>query len=557
MFKLALGEDDFYRLRSSGAYFIDKSRFIGEFWRDDAKVLLLPRPRRFGKSLNLSMLRYFFSVQEKGRDWFSGLAIEQDDELMAEQGKYPVIHLNLKSIKGESFDECMQALAGSMANLVANLKSWLIEEAINPAQRTSLEQLGSGEPEQVNLQCSLFMLSALLSQSLGQRVIILIDEYDAPLLEFYSSKEKEYRRMVNFYRGFLGAALKDNPYLHKGCLTGILRIARESIFSDLNNIMVCSLLSRKFNTSFGFTTDEVTKLLADFDLSARFPEVRQWYNGYDFGGEVIYNPWSVLGFTYHRAEVARPYWINSSENQIIKNLVITNGSAMREELAQLIMGESIEAPLNEHINLSEVSESRAHIWNFLTFTGYLKPVAYRQEGRSLLYRLKIPNDEVRAFYEDHLYNWLQANLAGDTPLQPLFNALQDADWQSFEQHLNRILSTNTSYHDTAHGENFYHALFIGMLLHLPGYKLQSNRESGQGRYDCQLNPQDKNQPGFIFEFKQVDAGSDFSKTLSAAQRQIQRLEYANDLQSAGINPIHAIAVATDGKQARLRTRKIA
>ena len=555
--KLALGEENFQLLRASGAYFVDKSHFIAEFWRDNAKVLLLPRPRRFGKSLNMSMLKYFFSCQHQGRELFQGLAIEQDAELMAKQGQHPVIHISLKNA-------CRTSAAASIERIGALISETYSNCGINPAQYLAGDKLERWQKLQANkagadeLMDSLLLHSELLHQATGKPAIVLIDEYDAPLLDVHSHSPSDYQQMVRFYRGFLGAALKDNPHLQRGCLTGILRVARESIFSDLNNVIVRSLLDNKFNTSFGFTEVEVTQLLKDSGLSERLAEVRQWYNGYNFAGATIYNPWSVLNFIDSQPKSAHPYWLGSSENKLIKTLVIEHSSTMREELAQLVEHGYIEAPLDEHIALDDVAKSRDNIWNFLTFTGYLKSVAERWDDfrQQQVHRLCVPNLEVSSFYRKVLSVWLAENIEDLSPLRPLLEALQANNWADLERYLNRILLENISYHDTAVGESFYHALFIGILLHLPGYQLRSNRESGLGRYDCQLTPRepDPSKAGYILEFKQVDPSSNFSKTLTAAQRQIKNLGYAQDLRSAGIQTIHSIAIAVKGKQAKLRAQ---
>ena len=559
MLQVPIGYDDFRELRQARRYFVDKSPLIAEFWRDAAKVLLLPRPRRFGKSLNMSMLKYFFSCQHNGRDLFQGLSIEQDAEIMAEQGKYPVIALSLKSICGDSFEEAMEMLANLFADLLPNFDDLLKPDNFSETLCSSLQQLRAANASKAILQNSLYLLSTALHKSCGQRAIIIIDEYDVPLLHFYNSKPAEYVRMVDFYRGFLGAALKDNPHLERGCLTGILRIARESIFSDLNNVMVYSLVEKKFNSCFGFTEAEVQAMLQSFAMADRAEEVRKWYNGYDFGGQTIYNPWSVLSFINYNPIIARPYWIGSSANKLVKQLVVEQGASIREQVSDLISGQSLQYPLNEHIALDEVGNSAEQIWNFLTFTGYLKPVgeSYDELNNTIIYDLAIPNLEIRSFYAQSLSAWLSKNLQQTSALQPLLQALQGLDWKTLEQQLNTILRSNASYFDSASGEAFYHALFIGMLLHLPNYHLQSNRESGLGRYDCALQPQERDKPAFILEFKRATTLANSAKALNAALKQIAKLDYAASLRGQGIERIYAIAVAVDGKQAKVKAKLLA
>ena len=478
--------------------------------------------------------------------------------MMAEQGQYPVLHLNLRTVKGNNFSECMQFLTTVMQDLIRGVLPLIKESALALEQVDSLRQLRTANPDTVKLQGSLHLLSQVLHQSQGRQVIILIDEYDVPLLEMHHANASDYRQMVDFYRGFFGAALKDNPHLKRGCLTGILRIARESIFSDLNNVIVYSLTKSKFNSCFGFTEPEVQSMLQSFSLADRLDEVRKWYNGYDFCGQTIYNPWSVLSFINDNPRIARPYWIGSSANQLVKQLVVEQGASIREQVSALLSGQTLQYPLNEHIALDEVGQSAEQIWNFLTFTGYLKPVgeSYDELNNIIIYSLAIPNLEIRSFYAQSLSAWLRKNLEQASALQALLQALQNLDWPTLEQQLNTILRSNISYFDSGGGEAFYHALFIGMLLHLPGYRLQSNREAGLGRYDCQLSPQDTSKAGFIMEFKSVSSSSNFSKTLTAAQRQIRNRGYATDLQSLGVKSIYSIAVAVKGKQAKVRAQPV-
>ena len=558
MLQVPIGLDDFQELRQARRYFVDKSQLIAEFWRDAAKVLLLPRPRRFGKSLNMSMLKYFFSCQHEGRELFRGLSIEQDAELMAEQGKYPVLHIGLKDSRRPSFELSLRAIGTILARAFGQFDldhQQLLAKGDAERWQRLLDQQGDID----DLMDALRLCSQALHSAYGRRAIILIDEYDVPLLDFHSSNPEDYARMVDFYRGFLGAALKDNPHLERGCLTGILRIARESTFSDLNNVIVYSLVNKRFNNCFGFTEPEVQAMLQSFSLGHRLDEARKWYNGYNFGGQTIYNPWSVLNFIDENPDHAGPYWIGSSANKLVKQLVIEQGAIIREQVSDLISGQSLQYPLNEHIALDEVGDSAEQVWNFLTFTGYLKPVdeSYDELNNTIIYDLAIPNLEIRSFYAQSLSAWLRKNLQQNSALQPLLQALQSLDWAALEQQLNAILRSNASYFDSASGEAFYHALFIGMLLHLPNYHLQSNRESGLGRYDCALQPQDLDKPAFILEFKRATALANSAKALNAALKQIAKLDYAASLRGQGIERIYAIAVAVDGKQAKLKAKLIA
>ena len=558
MLQVPIGFDDFRELRQARRYFVDKSQLIAEFWRDAAKVLLLPRPRRFGKSLNMSMLKYFFSCQHEAREIFQGLSIEQDAKIMAEQGKYPVLHIGLKDSRRPGFELSLRAIGTILARAFGQFgldHQQLLAKGDAERWQRLLDQQGDID----DLMDALRLCSQVLHRAYGQRAIVLIDEYDVPLLDFHSSNPEDYTRMVSFYRSFLGAALKDNPHLERGCLTGILRVARESIFSDLNNVMVYSLVEKKFNSCFGFTEPEVQAMLQSFAMVDRADEMRKWYNGYDFGGQTIYNPWSVLSFINYNPRIARPYWIGSSANKLVKQLVVEQGASIRNQVSDLISGQSLQYPLNEHIALDEVGNSAEQIWNFLTFTGYLKPVgeSYDELNNTIIYDLAIPNLEIHSFYTQSLSAWLSKNLQQASALQPLLQALQGLDWATLEQQLNTILRSNASYFDSASGEAFYHALFIGMLLHLPNYHLQSNRESGLGRYDCALQPQERDKPAFILEFKRATTLANSARALNAALKQIAKLDYAASFRAQGIERIYAVAVAVDGKQAKLKAKLIA
>ena len=558
MLQVPIGFDDFRELRQARRYFVDKSSLIAEFWRDAAKVLLLPRPRRFGKSLNMSMLKYFFSCQHEGRELFQGLSIEQNTEIMAEQGKYPVLHIGLKDSRRPSFELSLRAIGTILARAFGQF-DFDHQKVLAKGDAERWQRLLDQQGDIDDLMDALRLCSQALHSAYGRRAIIFIDEYDVPLLDFHSSNPEDYARMVSFYRSFLGAVLKDNPHLERGCLTGILRIARESIFSDLNNVMIYSLVEKKFNSCFGFTEPEVQAMLQSFAMADRADEVRKWYNGYNFGGQTIYNPWSVLSFINYSPRIARPYWIGSSANKLVKQLVVEQGASIREQVSDLISGQNLQYPLNEHIALDEVGNSAEHIWNFLTFTGYLKPVgeSYDELNNTIIYDLEIPNLEIRSFYAQSLSTWLGKNLQQTSALQPLLQALQNLDWQTLEQQLNTILRSNASYFDSASGEAFYHALFIGMLLHLPNYHLQSNRESGLGRYDCALQPQDRDKPAFILEFKRANTLANSARALNAALKQIAKLDYGASFRGQGIERIYAIAVAVDGKQAKLKAKLIA
>ncbi len=553
--KIPIGVDDFRKLRENHLYYVDKTHMIKEFWENSAEVLLLPRPRRFGKTLNLSMLRWFFERNtEDTSTLFEGLHITENPVLMAEQGQYPVIHLDFKSIKFLEWKEALFGLRGLIFRVCESFKSVIPQE-----QWPTFEAIQQADSPMDVVQSSLLKLCQVLHQVTGQSVIVLIDEYDAPLLEAWS--QGYYEEMTTFLRGLLGSLLKGNLYLKKALLTGILRVARESIFSDLNNLEVYSLMAPQFSTCFGFTPQEVERVLREAAMDPlKKKQLQEWYNGYLFGKEVIYNPWSLLEYVKHQPSYPQPYWANTSANAVVRQLILDESTAdIQHDVEALLNGQPLQRlPLNEHIALRDMRGQRQDIWNFLTFSGYLKPIAEHWNESKLVmeYDLTIPNLEVRAFYQHTVEAWLNQQLS-PSGLHELLNALMQADWSLFRKILRNIIRDSLSYHDTSGKtpEKVYHAFVLGMLLNLPHYRVQSNRESGYGRYDVMVIPQKPQKPGFVFEFKKIDEGDDeiAETALEAALKQLQEKAYAAQLRAEGITDVTGIGIVIEGKQIWLET----
>jgi hypothetical protein len=406
------------------------------------------------------------------------------------------------------------------------------------------------------LVIALKLLSRLLAKHHGERVVILLDEYDSPIHAGYTNKY--YDDVIAFFRDFLSGGLKDNAHLFKGVLTGILRVARESLFSGLNNVEVYSILRAQFATAFGFTEAEVRGLLAAAGQSESLDGIRAYYNGYLFGGQAIYNPWSVLSFLNRGDGVLRPYWIETSSNDLVRELLLTGPQGVQAGLETLLAGGTLGKPIDENIVLRDIAGSSDAIWSFLLFTGYLKAVEVRFVEDELKAELVVPNREIAGALRRMVRTWFKEEAGGTDQLQSLLDALLRGDAPVVERHLSHLVKVNLSFFDTAapEPERFYHGLVVGLLAGLaPRYEVRSNRESGYGRCDVMILPKAAGQPGVVLELKQVDteAGETREKAFTAALRQIRERDYAAELRERGAMPIHQMAAVFEGKRVFVRT----
>lgn len=545
--KLPIGLSDFSRLRQGGFYYVDKTRFIREIIDSSAQVLLLPRPRRFGKTLNLSMLRYFFERSGEDRQsLFRGLEIE-NTKAFEVFGRYPVIWLTFKELKGRSWDSVFSGIAKILKEEFLRHAGLMDSKKLTPIEKTQFLDYLNGK-DHGNYVNALRDLSRLLHRHHGARPVILIDEYDTPVHAGYSAGY--YDDIITFMRTFLGGGLKDNEHLQKGVLTGVLRVAKESVFSDLNNLDVHTLLDFRFNSAFGFTEDEVKRLLGDQDISNHFETVSRWYDGYRFGGRVIYNPWSVLKFADGDPEKPKPYWVNTASTEMIDALATRGGEEVREEIGLLLEGKAIQKPVFESIVIRDLEKRDDLLWSFLLFSGYLKYTG--EPDRHNLYCLMIPNEEVRLVYEDMVQRWFDTRTRAET-ITALLKALTQGSVEDFEDLLTHVVETVLSSHDTAgpEPERFYHAFVLGLLVWLEGeYEVRSNRESGLGRYDVMLTPHDRNRRGVIMEFKRVDTRRKETpeQAIEKAKTQIKTRKYAAELEAAGVKDILTLAIVFRGKE---------
>ena len=533
MKKIPIGVDDFKKLIENNAYYIDKTKFIADILNDAAEVKLFTRPRRFGKTLNMSTLKYFFDIQNKdeNRKLFNGLDIEKS-QYISEQGKYPVIFISMKGIKAPNWEDYLFQIKTLIKELYNEFS--FIREILNKSELDSFDKiwLKKDDGEYSN---ALKNLTAYLYKYYKKEVILLIDEYDNPLITAY--EYHYYDDALPFFKVFYGEALKTNPYLKMGVMTGIIRVIKAGIFSDLNNLRVYSILSKQYSDFFGFTQNEVENALEDFNIEYELPDVKIWYDGYKFGNSEVYNPWSILNFLEDRELEA--YWVGTSNNFLINDILKNTNSEINDSLEKLFNGERIEEIITDNSDLSSLL-SYHEIWELLLFSGYL---TIDKKIDRKLYSLRIPNKEINELFKDE---FIDVNF-GESLFRNTMEALKKNKIYSFEKYLQNILLKSTSYYDTGN-EDFYHGLILGMTLYLDrDYYVTSNRESGLGRYDVIVEPKNRNNRGYILEFKVSKIEKDLEKVSKEAIEQIIDKKYDTQLKERGIKDITFLGIAFFGK----------
>jgi hypothetical protein len=556
---LPIGISDFRELREKELTYVDKSGLLIDMIdMPGAKVLLLPRPRRFGKTLNLSMLRCFFERQpEDLSHLFADLAVWRAGDAYREHfQRYPVIFLTFRDAKASSFEQCWADLTTKIEALFREHRALLTSGVLDPGEERDYRAILDRTAQPVLYRRALGDLSSYLRRATGERAIILIDEYDQPIHAGYVNGYA--REILEFCRAFLTSGLKDNPHLERGVITGILRVARENIFSGLNNLAVCTLLEPRFATSFGFTEPEVEALLSSAGRSDALTEVRRWYNGYRFSGHVIYNPWSVLNFLHWQRE-AQPYWLSTSDNALIRHLLERHAGRLHTAFEDLLAGRGVEHTIDENIVLDQLEHDEDALWSLLLFSGYLNAEAQPRlpDAPRTVYRLSIPNIEVRLLYTDTFHAWMKSRLRGQGgDLRRFIKALLSGDAATLEQELQALALAMLSYHDagSADPEALYHGFVLGLLAVLePGHAVRSNRESGKGRPDVLIVPRQPGQPGVVLELKVArPARKTLEQALDEGIRQLGDNDYQAELRAAGAQPLHALVVAFDGKDVRVR-----
>ena len=534
---VAIGQQDFGTVREKGYFYIDKTRFIKEWWESGDSVTLINRPRRFGKTLTMSMVEKFFSISHAGRaDLFEGTEIWEYGEYREQQGTYPVIFLSFADVKETNFQDARKMIGYIIEQLYSQHNFLLEGDLLNEKEKRFFRNV-TAEMENYVFSASLKTLSNYLYRYYGKKVIILLDEYDTPMQEAYI--KGYWRELVELTRSLFNAAFKTNPFLERAVMTGITRVSRESIFSDLNNLEVITSTSDKYADIFGFTEEEVASALGEFGLSDQEKEVREWYDGFTFGKLAdIYNPWSIVNYLDKKR--AGAYWANTSSNSLIEKLLRESNSDIKQSFECLLAGETLHMEIDEQIVYDQLNVKKNATWSLLLASGYLKvteAVFSEEEGRTY-YDLTLTNREVRIMFENMIRGWFAEN----NSYNAFIKALLLDDVKAMNLYMNRVALETFSYFDTGKApsleepERFYHGFVLGLMVELAGrYILTSNRESGFGRYDVMLEPKRAEDNAYIIEFKVQDTDEkELADTVLDALRQIDRQNYETALAAKGI-----------------------
>ena len=561
MKKIGIGYENYKEFIDKDMYYIDKTMLINDIIEKGGKVTLFTRPRRFGKTLALSMLRTFFEL-EYDRDgnpvdnsrYFEGKKIMgADKKILAKMGQYPVIKLSLKSAKQPEFktsilqlrDEIVSEfdrhiyLADSDKLTIAEKQAFC--DLMKPKKMEDIRTEDDLRTERGRYSTALKILSTCLARHHNKNVIILLDEYDVPLENAYY--RGFYQEMVDFIRSLFESCLKTNDALEFAVVTGCLRISRESIFTGLNHLEISSVYNNGFEEAFGFTQKETETMLVDYGISERIPEAKEWYDGYLFGDMEIYNPWSIIKYVksivVNGMKFPQPYWANTSSNQIIRELVWQADEEMKKELDILIQGGTIEKKIHEDITYDDVHETEDNLWNFLFFTGYLKKVSERKEGRDIYLTMKVPNEEIASVYENQIKEWFDAQVK-ETDRGILYKVVLEGDTDGIEDYVNDLLEKSISTFDSA--ESFYHGFYLSLLCGVKKYTVQSNREEGDGRPDIVLYPDRPRNPAIIFEIKTRKKFNEMEDGLEEAYRQIRDKRYEEGVLDDGYMGVKSFGI---------------
>ena len=554
-----VGEEDFRELIDNEFLFVDKTLLIKEFLDNkNIKVSLITRPRRFGKTLNLSMLHHFFAEKIKNKSTkglFDGLKIsEAGEEYMAHQGQYPVIFLTFKGIQSENPQKMIRDLKSLMKDIY-HLHYFLLESShLTKVQKKDFYDVLYQKIDETDLEKALFRLTEYLYTHYQKEVIVLIDEYDAPIQAGYFNNY--YQEAIKMMRGLLGSCFKTNPYLERALLTGITRVSKESLFSGLNNLKVHSLLDKKYQEHFGFTEEEVNMLADKMGYQDKLAEMKAWYNGYKIGEATLYNPWSIINCLDNDGLI-KNYWLNTSGNELIKKLLINSSADFKEDFEQLLRGKSIRQSIREDMVFGDLKEDESLVWSLFFVAGYLKIVASseEQEDESINCELKIPNQEIRIFYSSLIKKWLRGDKSLDW-YNTFIKYLLIGNVEKFEANFQQILANIVSVYDVAPSpEVFYHGLVLGLVVTLNHYEIKSNRESGKGRYDIAVIPRDPQALGLLFELKSVEETTTDAKLAKQAQKALQQIDdknYVAEFRQRGIHKVLKIALVFKGKDFQLK-----
>ena len=546
---LPIGVDNFQEIIKNGYCYIDKTMFIKELLDLKGKVNLFLRPRRFGKTLNLSMLRYFFEdtgdvkKNEENKTLFQGLKImEQGEEYTEHLGNYPVINLTLKSAKQPGFESAYSKLRKAIADEFQRHQYILSSEKITEEDKELFRKIAGRKAEYDDYSGALEFLSKCLYEATDQKAVILIDEYDVPLENAYF--RGFYEKMADFIRSLYESALKTNNNLQFAVITGCLRISKESIFTGLNHLNIISVLDRRYSEHFGFTEQEVIRMMSHYEVESRFSTMKEWYDGYLFGDTEVYNPWSVIKYLYDLysdvGAFPHPYWINTSSNDMIKDLIARADRETKGQIETLLGGGILDIQIHEEVTYEDMYGSGENLWNFLYFTGYLtKDSEYFKES-SIFIRVRIPNTEVKTIYQNTILNWLKAAIKKED-FHDLYRAMEEGDARRMTDILNGQLFRTISFYDSA--ENFYHGFLTGILSQSENYLVKSNRESGNGRSDIMVKSPSLRGRAFVMEVKVSDSVDDLENDAKKALKQIYDKSYMEELRAEGYRKIDCYGVS--------------
>ena len=547
---IPVGIENFKELREEGYYYVDKTFLIYEILINKAKVTLFTRPRRFGKTLNMSMLKYFFNIEnkEENRKLFENLKIS-NSTYMSEQGKYPVIFISLKDLKENNWEECLESIKDIMYKVFNDYE--FLREKLNLVEKRQFDKIWEMTGNEKNFKTSLLDLSKYLNKYYSKKVIILIDEYDAPIINAFNNGY--YNEAINFFQVFYSSALKTNDSLKYGILTGITRIIKEGIFSGLNNLKVDTILDKRYAEYFGILENEVIKMLDYFEIEYKMEEVRTWYNGYIFGDSKVYNPWSIVNFVDNQE--IKAYWANISGNTLLENMMDHAGESVYADLKKFTEGESIEKYISDETTIKSLLSSNDEIWQLFLYSGYLTKSdeqTERTESKNT-YNLKIPNREIRSYFGDLFLNRF---FGTEVKTNILIKALENGDIKKFEKTLGEIMINMLSHFDLdSEMEKIYQVFMIGLVGFLMGrYEIISNNESGYGRYDLAMIPIKSNEKAYLMEFKISKTEKGMSAKAQEVLKQIDEKKYDTRLKARGIKNILKIGIAFYGKSVKVASK---
>ena len=558
--KIAIGHHDFEEIRLKNLCYVDKSDFIQRIYESQQKVFLFPRPRRFGKTLNMMLLRRYFEVSEISKaPLFEGLKVKEWEQFDQHLGKYPVIWLSFKDVKNDTWELSKSKIIHLLQDEYVRHNYLVNSPNLTEQHKAFYQAIANKNATDDQCQDSILKLCEFLYLHHGVKPMLLMDEYDTPINNSYSYHF--YEECIGFMRTLYSSCLKDNNFMERAVLTGIYRVAKESIFSGLNNLKVSTLIDDEFADCFGFTPEEVHQLLEEHNGLDSEEDVTCWYNGYIFGKEhVIYNPWSILSFLENTQRELKPYWVNTSSNDIIKKMIVEGDANIKQEIEVLLTGGTLRKSISEDVVFGNIQETPDALWNFFLFSGYLRVINKEFVKNKQVGDFQIPNIEIHTIFEDSILYWFSKSQTYNS-FNVVLENLKRGNIEDFEDYFEDFISKVCSYYDFAdqEPERVYHALVLGMMVQLQSdYRITSNRESGFGRYDIVLHPLQKELPAYIFEFKKFNSKRETSmeQSLNSAMHQMKSKNYAATLQQEGHSNIHLIAIAFKGKEVKMQYEQV-